>query len=270
MQVEEHVILARGQKEKELKLTVRVPETDGELVEIDMKPRQSGCPKVLVNQQEQKFDQKRAAHVEDGFIQIYELPNQEVKVEISDDYYLIYDGERVKITVTDDKFADALRGLCGTFDGDETTDFTAPENCILSEPEDFIKSYTLDQERSANSKCVPVEQQYVSVVSPRDLGRPTPRSRSNQHQSSGSCTKHQTQYRQEGNKVCFTLHPLPVCKSSCKAQNKASKNAQVHCIEKSNIAELWMKQIDKGASPDFSLKEAHKSIAFQVPQQCQP
>ncbi|KAK9729150.1 von Willebrand factor type D domain [Popillia japonica] len=299
MQVEEHVVLARGKQQKEIKITARAPETKAKLVEIDLKPSQSGAPKVLVNQQEQKYDQKQpetkaklveidlkpsqsgapkvlvnqqeqkydqkqAAHSQDGYIQIYELPNQEVKVEIGDDYYVIYDGERAKITVVDDKFNDALRGLCGTFDGDDSTDFTAPENCILSEPEDFIESYTLNgKQPPSNRKCVPEEQRYVSVVSPRDLGdtqRRSSKSQNSREKGSSGCTKHQTQYQEDGNQVCFSTHPLPTCKSSCRAKSTTSKSVPVHCIEKNNVAELWMKQIDKGANPDFSLKTAHRNI----------
>ncbi|KAK9729149.1 hypothetical protein QE152_g16097 [Popillia japonica] len=238
MQVEEHVVLARGKQQKEIKITARAPETKAKLVEIDLKPSQSGAPKVLVNQQEQKYDQKQAAHAQDGYIQIYELPNQEVKVEIGDDYYVIYDGERAKITVVDDKF----------------------------------KSYTLNgKQPPSNRKCVPEEQRYVSVVSPRDLGQRSRKSKSQNSREKGSsgCTKHQTQYQEDGNQVCFSTHPLPTCKSSCRAKSTTSKSVPVHCIEKNNVAELWMKQIDKGANPDFSLKTVHKNIQYEVPQRCE-
>ncbi|KRT80993.1 hypothetical protein AMK59_5996, partial [Oryctes borbonicus] len=268
MQVEEHLVLVRGQRRRQLKITARSPDTQGKLVEIDLLTNKSGRVEAQVDGQEQQFDQNQAAHVENNYILIYELPNNEVKVEIGDDYYVIFDGERAKITVTDDKFNNALRGLCGTFDGDETTDLTGPQNCVLSDPQEFVEHYTLDF-INPNGRCVKKEQHYVSVISQRDIGE----SSNNRHaakskKSSGSCTKHQTQYTEQGNQICFSLRPLPVCKSSCKAENVIAKDVQVHCIEKNNVAQLWTKQIDKGASPDFSLKPAHKYIQFKVPQKC--
>nr|UXX33469.1 vitellogenin-like protein [Holotrichia oblita] len=268
VQYEEHVILSRGSDEKEIKLTIRAPETQSKLVELNLKPSQPGQhPKVLEDTTELRYSEKKAAHLQENYIKVYGLPNEEVKVEVGDDYYVIYDGHRVKITVTDDKFTDSLRGLCGTYSGDESKDFTGPKNCIIRKPEDFVYSYTIDPPHlSKVEDCEPVEYNYVKVVSQKDMGDEQSWQRG--EESSGSCTKHQTQFNQESDQVCFTLHPLPVCKSSCKARGTITKKVNVHCIEKSNVAELWMKQIKKGASPDFSLKAPHKSISFEVPQKC--
>ncbi|GLV41988.1 hypothetical protein CBL_10147 [Carabus blaptoides fortunei] len=82
--------------------------------------------------------------------------------------------------------------------------------------------------------------------------------------------KQQTQYVEEdnGQTLCFTVRPLPVCRSGCQASKKIVKNVEVHCVQKSNVSQLWKNQIEKGASPDFSLKPVTKSIKIKVAQSC--
>lgn len=270
MQTEEHLIQVKGQQQKQLRITARAPETQQALVQIDMKPNPSGAPEVSVDGQQQQFNQEKAAHAADGYIVTYELPNHEVKVEVGDQYYVIFDGERAKVTATNSDFADSARGLCGS----SSADLVTHNNCYVADPQTLIASYTENEQPNLESEreCPQVDQQsYAPVVSPSDWGAQKSQQRDSQHKpqsSSNGCTKYQAQYRDEGHQVCFSIRPLPACKSPCQPQQIISKNAPVHCVANRNLAQRYMEHINKGANPDFSGKPQSKSISFQVPASC--
>lgn len=54
---------------------------------------------------------------------------------------LRWDGyEMVFVTVTDD-LVGKTQGLCGTYDGDQTNDFTTDSGTVVSEPASFVTSW---------------------------------------------------------------------------------------------------------------------------------
>ncbi|GLV41985.1 hypothetical protein CBL_10144 [Carabus blaptoides fortunei] len=261
----DYVVLVRdsGNKQKDVKITVN---DEKNYYEIDMIPASGSshsgsqpAGQVLINQQPIKFDDKQSYDVEDDLIQVYALPNGDVKVEINGDFYVIYDGERVKLTATEpEQFRGEIRGLCGTFDGEEYTDFLTPRNCVLRNPYEFAASYAiLDGSSQGPAKERQARAKQAACYTPEVEG-------------SSSCSKQQTQYVEEdnGQTLCFTVRPLPVCRSGCQASKKIVKNVEVHCVQKSNVSQLWKNQIEKGASPDFSLKPVTKSIKIKVAQSC--
>lgn len=289
----DYVVLVRDSEnnKKEVKLTLN---DEKNYYEIDMVPASgnahsgsSPAAKVMVNQQQIKFDDQHSYDIEDDLLQIYALPNGDVKIEVNGDFYVIYDGERVKLTTTkSDQFRGEVRGLCGTFDGEQTTDFATPKNCILRDPLEFASTWAIidgssqgpakeRQARAHQSACIEVEQVYANVVSPRDYRHEQQKQHQQQHHesrqhSSGSCSKLQTQAIEEdnGNTICFTTRPLPVCRSGCKADKKVVKGVDVHCIQKSKVSDLWQSQIAKGANPDFAHKPVTKEIKIKVAQSC--
>ncbi|GLV41990.1 hypothetical protein CBL_10149 [Carabus blaptoides fortunei] len=261
----DYVVLVRdsGNKQKDVKITIN---DEKNYYEIDMIPASGSshsgsqpAGQVLINQQPIKFDDKQSYDVEDDLIQVYALPNGDVKVEINGDFYVIYDGERVKLTATEpEQFRGEIRGLCGTFDGEEYTDFLTPRNCVLRNPYEFAASYAiLDGSSQGPAKERQARAKQAACYTPEVEG-------------SSSCSKQQTQYVEEdnGQTLCFTVRPLPVCRSGCQASKKIVKNVEVHCVQKSNVSQLWKNQIEKGASPDFSLKPVTKSIKIKVAQSC--
>ncbi|CAG9759827.1 unnamed protein product [Ceutorhynchus assimilis] len=281
-QVENYIVLARqtsGDK-KELMITLNHPKTRGKTVQIEMKPEQgqnsanNPAASVKVNGQQVHFDDKEIAELHDGFVEIYALPNGEVKVEIQNAFYLIFDGERVKLTATSWKFRDSIAGLCGRFSDDEHEDFTTPANCVLADSRKFVESYKIDkndqrrEERSGEWKqqCVQkVLPLYTDVISDRDAGRTESRRGQDQrHSSTGS--KLRPRYVEDNGEICFTIRPLPQCNHS--ARKTVSKNVPVHCIEGSKTAYYLKSQIDQGGNPDFTRKSETKKIRMEVPQQC--
>ncbi|XP_017778650.1 PREDICTED: vitellogenin-like [Nicrophorus vespilloides] len=290
LQTEQHAVFVRDDKSghgKEVKITLRNARTQAQLVEVDIQPqgqRSGPCAKITINGKQIQYNIKQVTVVEGGLIKVYGLPNDEVKIELEDNYYIIYDGERVKLTVVDNKFRGSVRGLCGTFTGEKSDDFLTPRNCILRDPREFAATYTIERKghnqefhsRAQKSPCFRQEVIYANVISDIDAGRVSqPLShKSNNHQShstnSNSCTKHQTRYveREDDNEICFSVRSIPSCNISCRHNKMIGKSVEVHCVPRTNVSEMWRNQIQKGANPDFSQKAVHKSLKMEVPDNC--
>lgn len=281
----DYAVLVResGNNKKDIKIVMN---DEKNYWEIDMIPDQSESRhqgQVLINQKPAKFDDEHSFDIEQGLIKVYALPYGEIKVELNKQLYVIYDGERVKLATTSDKFRGDVLGLCGTFDGQEETDFMTPKNCILKDPREFVATYAIIdesaqgpakewQKKAEKAQCLPVETLYTNVVSQYDIyGKSHKQQGHNQgrHESAATCSKQQTQYiEDQDNEICFTIRPVPVCRNPCKTAKKIVKNVDVHCVKKSNVAILWKDQIEKGVSPDFSLKPVSKTIKIKIAQSC--
>lgn len=281
---EQYAVLARqhsgSDQQKEIKITLNSPETEYKVIDITLSPasqRGSGSPKgnVKVNDQQVQVNDDQSSDVKDGYIQIYSLPNGEVKVEVKDAFYAIYDGYRVKLTVVNGKFRDSVRGLCGAFNDDPSSDFLTSENCIARDHEQFIKSFEVEgsegeQQRKQFAgrtqecilKDVPL---YANVISEQDAGQGKPSGVSGRPPKG---TRFQTRYVENGEEVCFTIRPVPVCNSKSQQRGSVRKSVPVHCVQNGNVAQLWMNQINRGASPDFSHKKESRTVQIELPQSC--
>nr|XP_023016640.1 vitellogenin-like [Leptinotarsa decemlineata] len=282
-QLENYAVLVRqdaDSSKKDFKITVSSPKTKFRVVDIELRtkaqPRASEPRvRVIINGKDVPINENESYDMHENYIQIYALPNREVKVEILNAFYMVYDGERARLSITDNKFKDSTRGLCGQFNQQKNEDFLTSENCIARDPSKFVKSFEAEGEEGKKVRdefsqktmqCVDREiPSYVDVVS-NDVGYSSYYSKSSIHHS--KCTVFQTRYVQQNGDICFTIRALPVCSSHCHATGYVSKNVPVHCVHKSHVAELWKSQIDKGSSPDFSNKEEHKSVSVRVPQNC--
>ncbi|KAK9890164.1 hypothetical protein WA026_008969 [Henosepilachna vigintioctopunctata] len=273
-ELDNYVVLARQSSEnpdsRELKIVVSTPRTDGRVVEVELKPVSSGSyPQVFVDGQEVSVvSEDKAYETHQGQIGVVGLPAGEVYVRVSDSFYIIYDGRRFKITPLSFKLRNAIRGLCGLFDGRKNDDFVTPNNCIVREPREFIASYTVMQNGEQNItslkssvqnghciyKKVPLYGDYISEAVHRN--------------QTHSCSKYQTRYVVENDQICFTIRPQSACKIGCRQHGNISKSVDVHCVVNTNIASLWKSQIDKGASPDFSKKPVTKVVNIELPESC--
>lgn len=270
-----------GGDQKQVKVYLRTPQTESQKAEIDFKPSGGQYPTVLVDNQPQRYSEKQVAASYDKYIQLYGLPNGEARLDVAGEFSLIYDGSRVKVRLNNDRYYNAVRGLCGNANTMAADDLRAPENCALRTPEELIEAYTVPDDASPNNPknnhykkgCYAYRYVYANVIPYIEMEQqPSGSVSSNQlyggRKGPKACTKQQTRYVVDGDNVCFTIKPLPKCQASCGATQMISKSVPVHCVTKSNVSQMWMTQIDKGASPDFGLKSVTKSLNFDVPQTC--
>ncbi|XP_019880306.2 vitellogenin-like [Aethina tumida] len=271
-QLENYLVLVRqnkqNPKQKDVKITLSEPRSQGEFVELTLKPAQSAEQygneprgKVYKGEQQVQISQHQSYDIQKDLVQIYTLPNGEVKVEVRGKFYVIYDGQRIKLTLLNGQFRNQVRGLCGQNNDQKSTDFLTPQYKIVGQPKDFIQSWNIEQPQQPQHGMTYNEVIFADVISAQDAG----------HQNSYSshsnvCTLHQTRYIEQNGETCFTLRPVPVCK--CNTRSTITKNVAVHCVQKSNVAQLWKKQIDNGASPDFASKPQSKTIEMQIPREC--
>ena len=202
---------------------------------------------------------------------------------------ILFDGARVTLFVSQ-SYRGQVRGLCGTFDGEKTTDFTAPRNCVLKSAQQFAASWAVapsgavkEQQQKANqAACFPERILYGDVISDAEAGRYQPRhsrssSKSSSHKSSrnyspksaAGCTSHRVKVIQENGQICFSLRPQPACNSQCQPTQNVEKKVDFHCVADSSAARHFADMIKKGANPDFSQKSASKSLKVAIPESCQ-
>lgn len=285
-EIENYVVLARrssqGSNNKDVKIVVSTPNTEGKVVEITLKPHSgSEYPQVFVNNKQVTVRQNGDSETFYKQVTILGLPNKEVYVRVHDDFYVIYDGSRVKITTLGIKLRNRVRGLCGNFNSYTSDDFTTSSNCVVREPKEFIASYTVLKDgeyspevaeytrNSQKNKCVYKKTPlYVNYVKSQEEYTHSSKHHHKSQQPSSSCMKYQTRYVVENGQICFTIRPLNVCRPECSEENTVYKSVEVHCVQNRNVASLWKNQIDRGASPDFSQKPVTKSVQLRVPHSC--
>ncbi|KAG5880947.1 hypothetical protein JTB14_010378 [Gonioctena quinquepunctata] len=251
------------------------------VLDIEMSPSQQSSSllkaRVTVNGQEIQVTEKESHDVNDGFIQIYALPNGEVKVEVLNAFYILYDGYRARLTITDNKFRDSTRGLCGQSNYHKYEDFLTSENCIARDWMKFIKGYEVEGRDGTqirvdlgqkSEQCVEIHVPlYVNVIdSDNELDNFA--FTMSRHPLSGKCTLFKTKYVEQNGEICYTILLLPFCSNQCQSDGYVTKNVPVHCLPKSTVTEHWKSQIDAGHSLDFSSKKEHKSLPMAVPRSC--
>ncbi|KAL1493354.1 hypothetical protein ABEB36_011423 [Hypothenemus hampei] len=238
---------------KEIKLTVIYPNTKNDLIEVNLRVS-NGKVTVTVGQEQVQVDQQHAAEFHNGLLEIYQLPNEEVKVEIQNWFYIIFDGKRVKITATSDKLFDSVVGLCGKFNGDQYEDFSTPLGCIVRSPNTFVQSWILEENSQQPKDCVRKQLPIYTNVVLNSKG-----------QEQRASLNLRSRYIEQNNEICFTLSPMPQCKTQ--AKRTVTKNVPVHCMAKTNAYYL-KNQIDQGGNPDFSHKSQTETVSMEIPQEC--
>lgn len=272
-QTENYVVLARQHqgKTQEVRITLNTPKTNGETIEIHMKPSltKSLKAKVLVNGQEVKVNNEESHEIKHGLVEIYALNNGEIKMVVRNAFELVFDGARVKVTPLSNKFRSALRGICGNFNENADKDRLTSDNCVSRSVSQMVESYTVQEGKQRtnqqDTRCSKVKVLYANVVSDLDAGRDSKYNMQLEN-SPRLCSIHQTRYIEEADQICFTRRPYPVCK--CKQQGTLRKEVSVHCVQKSQVSDMWKQQIEKGLSPSFENKQETKTMHLDVPQAC--
>lgn len=274
-QIENFAILVKKSSQsgqRDVKITLSSEETQYKVVDITLTPSSNQArAKVTVDGKEIQISENKSFQYGQGYIQLYVLPNGEVKAEVRNQFYILYDGQRVSLTILNDKFRDSNRGICGQFNNIRTEELFTPKNCFARDYQKFVRSYEVEgsdgdeirNEMQSNPKqCIrKTSPIYIDVI----------RSSTEEELSGGvseQCNKFQTRYVQREGEICFTLRPMPVCGLGCQSTATSDRNVAVHCIRESSVSQLWKKQIDNGGSPDFSHKSESRTESLQIPQNC--
>lgn len=76
--------------------------------------------------------------------------------------------------------------------------------------------------------------------------------------------------RKEG-KICFSMHPLPMCAKGCYATKTKTVEEPFYCEPLSPATEHYLKLVKKGINPDFSRKPINPVyIPVIIPVHCVP
>ncbi|ENN74321.1 hypothetical protein YQE_09292, partial [Dendroctonus ponderosae] len=255
-----YIVLVREvtQQQKEVKITLNHPKTEEKTVEIDLQYLQNVV--ATVDGQTVQFNDNKAADFFNGYLEIYALPNGEVKVEVQDWFSIVFDGQRVKLTATSETLYDSVVGICGRF-SERNEDFSTPQNCFVKSSKLFAQSFETEgrqQQEKCTRKTMPL---YTDVITDMDVERMKSR---NQATSNG--VQLRNRYVEEDGEICFTISPLPECKTN--AKRTMTKRVPVHCVANSKTAYYLKNQMERGGNPDFSHKQESKTLSLEVAQEC--
>ncbi|XP_076766164.1 vitellogenin [Xylocopa sonorina] len=255
--------------------------------EIKLMPS-SSQPKVYVNGQmieisDTKSHQEKSK--DDIIFDIFKLGDHSIGI-VSEEYdmSMAFDGMRILIQASD-TYRESIRGLCGNFDGKENNDFMGPKKCLFRESDLFTASYaltknecegvSLEKAKSIQGHdCTPyVANRQSNVISDAESGRTdTEQGTWGYHHGTQTgekrCSTHKTHVHETDDKICFTVRPVLACAPGCSATEMKSKNYQLHCMERNEVALSLKKRIEKGARPDLSQKSISMSQRISVPLAC--
>ncbi|XP_014261592.1 vitellogenin-1-like [Cimex lectularius] len=251
---------------------------------VEVKPTSSSdkVGVVKVNGKTAEFTQTKVAKFEDNFgytfFQVYALPTGAVRmysplvgVEV------VYDGARVKLQVSN-AFRGQLRGLCGTFNGEDFDDFTCPKNRILKDPYLFAASYALADEtcqgpaktlfqRAMKEKAYKKVISLGNVISEKEAGRKLQQQKTSVKNVEQTSTHRMIKIIERSGKTCFSMEKVTECKPGYNTSNYVEKEVNFFCPDKPT-ADRWVEVIKKGNKPDFSQKEVHHKEAVMVAKKC--
>lgn len=255
-----YVVLVREvtQEQKEVKITLNHPKTEEKTVVIDLQYLQNVV--ATVDGQAVQFNDNKAADFFNGYLEIYALPNGEVKVEIQDWFSIVFDGQRVKLTASSESLYESVVGICGRF-SEKTEDFSTPQNCVVRSSKLFVQSFEIEG-RQQPEKCIRKSRPlYTDVITDTEVER-----MKSSNQQTTNEVKLRNRFVEKDGEICFTISPLPECKTSPK--RTMTKRVPVHCVTNSKTAFYLKNQIERGGNPDFSHKQESKTISLEVAQEC--
>ncbi|CAB0018634.1 unnamed protein product [Nesidiocoris tenuis] len=102
---------------------------------------------VKFNGKKANFDSKSSDSFQDeqgnNVVQVVAEPTGAIQLK-SEKYgiAIYYDGVRLMLQVSG-TYRGQMRGLCGTFNGEQADDFTSPKNCVLKNNYEFAASYAV-------------------------------------------------------------------------------------------------------------------------------
>ncbi|XP_018356288.1 PREDICTED: vitellogenin-2-like isoform X2 [Trachymyrmex septentrionalis] len=243
---------------------------------------------------------------DDETIEFNKLPDDSIEVISSkSDIRGLFDGERIQLLVSD-RYRNALRGLCGNYDSDPSTDFLTPQNCLMKMPEIFTATYALTDEGYRHEDILENKRKAEftqcrelptfrsnNVINDIEAGRSPTHSKfwgyhnnnlkrkyhlnhdskrshlERKDLSDGSDVVYRTRVVSEDEEICFTTKPVPMCREGTKSQRSYARDVDLYCQPKNEESLLIKRRIEQGANPDFTRKPISRSRTFHIPGFCE-
>lgn len=206
----------------------------------------------------------------------------ELKLQVRNETLEItYNGERVQ--VKNRLYFRNNQGICGAYTGEPKINMKSPNNFILRKDNDFIASWALvDEESSQQLKQLKqrINQDedhssekvyYGNAISNQQSLNEKKTKNSDRSNEGKSCqVKHQTQYVEKDNQICFSKRPIPVCSPDCRANGKSIQVVEVSCRDMDDpAAQEYKNQIQRGRSLDMSTQRTTRKLNFSVAKRCE-
>ncbi|XP_012280139.1 vitellogenin [Orussus abietinus] len=252
-------------------------------MEIRLAP-EGGKGAAYIGNERPSYSQKQGyQYKKDGkvFFEIFELPDGSVRLSSEKfGFDAAYDGAHLRIKASY-KYRGSIRGLCGTYTGEPSTDFTTPQNCVLEKPEFFSATYALTSQQcegeakqnaqiAQREPCISRNPRPGNVISDHEAGRgPNPAEKWGNSEGSKTkqCHTHRTLVIEENNEICFSVRPVLQCRKGCTEQTK-QKSIRFHCVPSGPASQQIAQRVKQGANPDFSQKPVTKTVPYQMPIDC--
>ncbi|XP_063218666.1 uncharacterized protein LOC134528927 [Bacillus rossius redtenbacheri] len=239
------------------------------------------------------------------WLELYNLPSGEISLHYPQHgLEVLYDGKTIQLSANN-SYKSNVGGLCGTWDGEPTTDFKTPIGYYMNDSQLFSASWSLPQDCQGPVSLIRKKAVQQGIVRPRpnavlvnlidnediwgDLSSSS-YSSSSSSSSSQQSDEEDSASRQEpnlrssprktptvfrtkvivdGNEICFSIHPIPACAPGSHVTTRFQKTIPVYCINSSNPTARKLKSmVESGANPDLRRKGASKYLQTSLPKIC--
>lgn len=267
-------------KGKEVLIVLHKKEGD-ETIKLMPKKSSESSPRLYVDEMEKTLDPDQETviytkNVRKPWAQVYITRYGDLNLRLKNESLdLIYNGDDVKVK-SNSMFRDN-RGLCGAYTGDSKLDRKSPNDLIVNDDEEYTASWALTDNKSPKKLSELKERVTEDNYSPEKVSygnavpnKEKPENKNKSDDGKLKCqTRHQTQYVEKDNQICFSKRPLPVCAPGCKSNGKTKQDVEVHCRDKKDpAAEEYKKRIHRGHSLDMTAQKTTKKIQFSTPKRC--
>ncbi|XP_054717797.1 uncharacterized protein LOC129227286 [Uloborus diversus] len=193
-----------------------------------LSPKEASGYKVNVNGEEKVVHVSGPVLLEDEHTDLSVSLNVDVEgtfLEVYDNILglkLAYNGKNVKIQVNP-IFKGELCGLCSTFDGETVQEYLAPDGCLYSKEQDFMKRSIVNP-----SECHANVDPSVPHICYSSRGQ-------NMYtQSTGNMVRRNAvKYREDT--ICFSVEPVSMCSQGQNPQELDEESVGFHCLPKNDL-----------------------------------
>ncbi|XP_011061918.1 PREDICTED: vitellogenin-2-like [Acromyrmex echinatior] len=238
-------------------------------------------------------------------LEFVKLPDGSVEVISSEsDIKILFDGERIQLLASD-RYRNTLRGLCGNYDSDPSTDFLTPQNCLVRKPEVFTATYALTHEgchhedilenkrKAELTQCHELPRiRQNNVINDIEAGRlprrnelwgyhnnnlkrkynlnyDSEKSNVEKNLPDDSNAVYRTKVILEGQEICFTIKPILTCREGYSSPSETKvEEVNLYCLPRNEESLLIKRRIEQGANPDFTRKPVSRSRPLSIPITC--